>query len=64
MVVRTVALVILRQVLGMVGLGRSPDAKDVEIAVLCHQVMVLRRQAPPADRLVLATLSRRLPRVR
>jgi hypothetical protein len=34
MMVRTLALVIVRQVLGLVGCGPSPDAKDVEIAVL------------------------------
>jgi hypothetical protein len=32
MVVRTLAFMIVRQVLGLVGLGGSPDAKDVEIA--------------------------------
>ena len=44
MVVRTLAFVMLRRVLGRVGLGAAPDAKDVEIAVLRHQLMVLRRQ--------------------
>jgi hypothetical protein len=39
----TVALRVLRQVLGLVGLGSSPDAKDVEIAVLRHQLVVLSR---------------------
>jgi hypothetical protein len=34
MVVRTLGFVILRRVLGRVGLGPVPDAKDVEIAVL------------------------------
>jgi hypothetical protein len=43
MVVRTLAFMIARQVLCLVGLGPSPDAKDVEIAVLRHQLMVLRR---------------------
>ncbi|HEY6597154.1 MAG TPA: hypothetical protein VI011_24100 [Asanoa sp.] len=38
------AFVILRRVLGLVGVGPAPDAKDVEIAVLRHQSMVLRRQ--------------------
>ena len=69
MVVRTLAFVLVRQVLGLVGLGPSPQAKDVEIAVLRHQLAVLRRQVPrprygPTDRLVLATLSRLLPRGR
>jgi putative transposase len=66
MVVRTLAFMIVRQVLGLVGLGQSPDAKDVEIAVLRHQLLVLRRQvARPrytaADRMILATLAKLLP---
>jgi putative transposase len=49
--------------------GLSPDAKDVEIAVLRHQLLVLRRQVArphyaPADRLVLAALAKLLPRDR
>jgi hypothetical protein len=61
--------VIVRRVLGIVGLGPRPDAKDVEIAVLRHQLMVVRRQVAlpryaPADRLVLATLAKLLPRAR
>ena len=44
MVVRTLAFMIVRQVLSLVGLSPSSDAKDVEIAVLRHQLMVLRRQ--------------------
>jgi hypothetical protein len=34
MVVRTLAFVIVRRVLGLVGLGPAPDDKAVEIAVL------------------------------
>jgi len=34
MVIRTVAFMIVRRVLGVVGCGPTPDAKDVEIAVL------------------------------
>jgi len=69
MVVRTLALVVVRRVLGLVGLGPAPDAQDVEIAVLRHQLMVLRRQVArprfaPSDRLVLAMLARLLPRER
>jgi hypothetical protein len=68
-VVRTLGFLIVRRVLGLVGIGPAPDAKDVEIAVLRHQLVVLRRQvARPrhsaADRPVLATLARLLPRGR
>jgi putative transposase len=67
--VRTVAFVIVRRVLGPIGLGPTPDAKDVEIAVLRHQLGVLRRQVSrprytPSDRTVLATLAALLPRDR
>src|SRR3954466_7278155 len=48
MVAGTLAFVIVRRVLGLVGLGPTPDAKDVEIAVLRHQLMVVRRQMAPA----------------
>jgi putative transposase len=69
MVVRTLAFVIVRRVLGLVSLGPASDAKDVEIAVLRHQLMVLRREVArpryaPADRMVLATLAKLLPRAR
>jgi hypothetical protein len=69
MVARTVAFLIVRRVLRLVGLGPLPNAADVEIAVLRHQLMVLRRQVArprytPADRLVLATLAKLLPRER
>ena len=69
MVVRTLAFMIVRQVLSLVGLGPSPDAKDIEIAVLRHQLLVLRRQAArprytPADRMILASLAKLLPRDR
>src|SRR5215213_9206703 len=68
-VVRTVALMIVRRLLGVLGLGPSPDANEVEIAVLRHQLAVLRRQVPrprytPADRMLLATLARLLARPR
>jgi len=69
MVVSTVAFLIVRRVLGLVGLGPAPDVKDVEIAVLRHQLMVVRRQVArpryaPQDRMVLAMLARLLPRER
>jgi hypothetical protein len=44
MVVRTLAFMVVRQFLGLVGLGCSPNAKDVEIAVLRDQLLVLRWQ--------------------
>jgi putative transposase len=64
-VVRTLAFLVLRRILGVVGGGPTPDAKDVEIAVLRHQLAVLRRQVArprytPADRMVLATLAKLL----
>jgi hypothetical protein len=43
-VVRTLGFVILRRLLGLAGLGPAPDAKNIEIAVLRHQLAVLRRQ--------------------
>jgi transposase InsO family protein len=69
MVVRTVGLMMLRRLVGLFGLGPSPDAKDVELAVLRHQLAVLRRQVnrpryTPSDRMVLAWLARLLPRER
>jgi hypothetical protein len=50
-------------------LARGDTAKDFEILVLRHQLAVLRRQAPrprfePADRALLAAVSRVLPRAR
>ena len=68
MVVRTLAFMVVRQVLSVIGLGSSPDAKDVEIAVRRHQLAVLRRQVArprytPADRMILASLARLLPAV-
>jgi hypothetical protein len=58
--VRTLAFLVLRRILGVVDAGRTPDANDVEIAVLRHQLAVLRRQVArlrctPGDRIVLAT---------
>jgi putative transposase len=50
-------------------LARGDAAKDLEILVLRHQLAVLRRQIPrprlePADRALLAAVSRVLPRAR
>jgi len=65
---RTLGFVIIRRLLGVAGLVPGPDAKDVEIAVLRHQLAVVRRVArprcSPTDRLVLASLARLLPRDR
>ena len=50
-------------------LACSDPAKDLELMVLRHQLSVLRRQVPrprlePADRALLAAISRVLPRSR
>jgi putative transposase len=68
-VARMVALMVVRRVLGVLGCGPTPDANEVEIAVLRHQLAVLRRQVArprytPADRMLLAVLAKVLPRER
>jgi hypothetical protein len=65
----TLIFLVVRHVLRLIGLGPTPDDKDVEIAVLHHQLAVLQRQVArpryvPTDRLILATLARLLPRER
>src|SRR5215468_8661631 len=68
-VARTVTWMIVRRVLGVLGCGPTRDEEAVEIAVLRHQVAVLRRQVSrarytPADRMLLAALAKLLPRQR
>ena len=68
-VVGTVAWMIVRRMLGVLGCGPTPAADAVEIAVLRHQLAVLRRHVPrprytPTDRMLLAALARLLPRKR
>jgi hypothetical protein len=61
MVVRTLGFVLVRRLLGLASLGPAADAKDAEIAVLRHQLMVLKRQVrrprfTPSDRVGLGNL--------
>ena len=65
----SITFLLVRKLLGLVGIGPGPEEKDVEIAVLRHQLAVLKRQVArprfsPTDRAVLATLARLLPRAR
>ena len=62
-------LTLCRSVQLLTQLARGDAAKDLEILVLRHQLIVLRRQTPrprlePADRALLAAISRVLPRTR
>ena len=60
-------LILCRSIQLLVLLARKEPAKDLEILVLRHQLTVLRRQISrprfePADRALLAAVSRMLPR--
>jgi putative transposase len=66
---RLAYLTLCRSVQRLVLLARGDAAKDLEILVLRHQLTVLRRQTPrprlePADRAMLAAISRLFPRAR
>jgi putative transposase len=69
MLPKPVYLTLCRSLQLLVLLARGDAAKDLEILVLRHQLAVLRRQVPrprlePADRALLAAVSRALPRAR
>ena len=69
MLPRLAYLTLCRSIRLLVLLARGDAAKELEILVLRHQLAVLRRQTPrpklePADRALLATISRILPRSR
>jgi putative transposase len=67
LLVSVVYVVFCRLLELVVLLGRRERSKELEILVLRHELSILRRQVPkprfePHDRLLLATLSRVLPR--
>jgi hypothetical protein len=66
---RLAYLTLCRSIQLLALLARGDAAKDLELMVLRHQLSVLRRQLPrpklePADRALLAAISRILPRSR
>jgi hypothetical protein len=66
MALRLVYLLLIRLLGGLLLLGRSSRAMEIEILVLRHEVAVLRRHSPKprlswADRALLSALTRRLP---
>jgi len=66
---KLVYLTLCRSIQLLALLARGDATKDLEILVLRHQLIVLRRQVPrpklePADRALLAAVSRLLPRSR
>jgi transposase len=66
---KLVYLILCRSIQLLALLARSDATKDLELLVLRHQLAVLRRQVPrpklePADRALLAAISRVLPRAR
>jgi putative transposase len=68
MLPRLAYLTLCRSIQLLALLGRGDASKDLEILVLRHQLSVLRRQVPrprlePADRALLAAVSRVLPRI-
>ena len=69
MLSRLAYLTLCRSIQLLALLARGDAAKDLELLVLRHQLSVLRRQVPrprfePADRALLAAISRALPRSR
>jgi putative transposase len=66
---RLAYLTLCRSIQLLALLTRGDAAKDLEILVLRHQLTILRRRTPrprlePADRALLAAISRMLPRAR
>jgi len=66
---RLASLALCRSIQGLAFLTRGDAANDLELLVLRHQLAVLRRQTPhpklaPADRALLAAVSRALPQAR